>query len=763
MIKNVVVNAFIIAALCIVAAAMVVPGVSASTYTIDVNEDATIMYGRMTGGVITEDRGDRNYGGTDSLLINRGGSMDNNQKAYIKFLLPYSGLNSPALTSAQLQFTVTDTNGGGVKVYGLTGNDDVYEWEEGTGQGTAVDPLSKWITWNNAPGNQVNGYGIDTAKVYGGTSLDTVAACTTGINTVDVTNYIRGLNGKNAAFIVIASGSGSTHDIASKENAGIDGPKLVVEINENDMSLIKNTSYALDVNTLTISNVANGIPLDVFLSNIEVYDGAQKLIVEKDGITPVNGGAIRDGMKLKVISASGKETTYTINGKEYIIEDIQFNINDEPVSALTEGNIVASVEVQNYSGNAATFIMAVYHQSQLIQCIVDSKKNISGKATLSCSANIMNTDGVSMKAMLWEGMESQIPLCDAKSLVQAPKFKHPGILQSQSDLDFMKAAVNGTADHPMKAGYDKMAADSHAGLGYIPHAYSVVHVFSSGVGEEENHLRDDAHAAYAHALRWVATGDPAYKDKSIEILNTWADTCTDIVGDTNNQATLEVSWALPLWAGAAEIIRFYDHGSAGWTESDIKKFKTFILMLKSEVDEPCSSAPNWRASRGLARMAAGVFLDDWELYRRGYAEADYQIGHIGSDGTPSENFRDSGHCQYNIIATSQAAEIALQQGDLSLYNKRLPGEADTVKPLLWRQSEYFVREMLGNIPPGGVDYTAQNKRNPPYEMLLARYTNLFSLPMPYTEQFITNYNRPVDVSERHFIGWTTLTHAGLNP
>lgn len=339
-------------------------------------------------------------------------------------------------------------------------------------------------------------------------------------------------------------------------------------------------------------------------------------------------------------------------------------------------------------------------------------------------------------------------------------FIHPGILNGQYDLDYMKTYVNRSGAHPRKVGYQKMTSSSQAKLDYSYQAFSEVEVMASGSSESEGHFRNDAHAAYAHALNWVITSDQRSKNKSIEILNAWANTFTRIVSTTETQPTLEASWALPLWVSAAEIIRHYDDGDAGWSDEEINNFESFVTKLTDAVNGPIASAANWKASRALARMAAGVFLENRDIYNQGYTEANAQIVLIGSDGKPSENDRDAGHCQYNVIATSQAAEIAFHQGDDSFYLKRLPGEPPSVNPLLFRQSEYFVRELMGDVPQGGKNYSSyQYKHNPPYEMVLACYKYDFGMLMPQTEKFVIQDNRPVDISESHFVGWTTLTHA----
>jgi hypothetical protein len=81
------------------------------------------------------------------------------------------------------------------------------------------------------------------------------------------------------------------------------------------------------------------------------------------------------------------------------------------------------------------------------------------------------------------------------------------------------------------------------------------------------------------------------------------------------------------------------------------------------------------------------------------------------------------------------------------------------KPNLLKQSEYYVRERMGDPPPGGIDYSSANKHDQPYEMLLARYENDFGMSIPYTKKYVKAYNRPEGIGDGHFVGWGTLTYA----
>ena len=105
---------------------------------------------------------------------------------------------------------------------------------------------------------------------------------------------------------------------------------------------------------------------------------------------------------------------------------------------------------------------------------------------------------------------------------QAPdSFAHPGVLSSQVELDALKEAVQTSNGHPQVAGYARMADETLGNLDYTPTPYANVHVIAPGVGDEERAFRQDAHALYIHAIKWVVTGDDAHRDKAIEIADAW--------------------------------------------------------------------------------------------------------------------------------------------------------------------------------------------------------------------------------------------------
>src|SRR5688572_4347188 len=109
-----------------------------------------------------------------------------------------------------------------------------------------------------------------------------------------------------------------------------------------------------------------------------------------------------------------------------------------------------------------------------------------------------------------------LALCAATALAAA-SFRHPGVLNTQEELDFIKAKVNGAEAHAMKQGYERLKTWKGAFLSYQPSPEATVEVLASAVGPSEQNFRDAAHAAYAHGLQWVVTGDSRHRDKALQV------------------------------------------------------------------------------------------------------------------------------------------------------------------------------------------------------------------------------------------------------
>lgn len=202
------------------------------------------------------------------------------------------------------------------------------------------------------------------------------------------------------------------------------------------------------------------------------------------------------------------------------------------------------------------------------------------------------------------------------------KFAHPGLLHSKEDFDRMKTNVANNVD-PWLAGYNKMISNSHASSTYVMKGPVAILIRGGGSKEEpaaDNYstVMNDAHAAYLTAIRWKITGDAAYANKSIQILNAWAATCTKISGDSNKALGAGIYGYQ--FANAAEIMRDY----SGWNAADLAKFKKWMLDVFYPVNydflqthyNTCSSHywANWDLCNLASIMSIAVLNDDVEKY-----------------------------------------------------------------------------------------------------------------------------------------------------
>lgn len=276
-------------------------------------------------------------------------------------------------------------------------------------------------------------------------------------------------------------------------------------------------------------------------------------------------------------------------------------------------------------------------------------------------------------------------------------FAHPGLLHSQADFDRMKTKVANQVD-PWISGYNKMISNSHASATYAMKG-PVVKLIRGGGSKEEpspdnySTAMEDAHAAYLTAIRWKITGDVAYANKSIQILNAWAATCTSISGDSNKALGAGIYGYQ--FANAAEIMRDY----SGWNATDLAKYKKWMLDVFYPVNKAfldthwnaCNTHywANWDLCNLASIMSIAVLNDDVTMYNFainylmkgvGNGQLLKAINHIhpksANDdidlGQIQESGRDQGHTLMVIGLLGSIAKMGDTQGlDIYGYNDNM--------------------------------------------------------------------------------------------
>lgn len=150
---------------------------------------------------------------------------------------------------------------------------------------------------------------------------------------------------------------------------------------------------------------------------------------------------------------------------------------------------------------------------------------------------------------------------------------------------------------------------------------------ATGTGATENYAVafKDAAAAMQLALRWQITGDNAYADTAVKILNDWAKTCTKITANDNNQYLL-AGFQGYQFANAGELLRAY----SGWKRADFAVFKAWMkdvwyaknywFLSTHGGSGVCNLHywSNWELANLASVFSIGILLEDPEIINFGY-------------------------------------------------------------------------------------------------------------------------------------------------
>ncbi|HJZ97922.1 MAG TPA: alginate lyase family protein [Candidatus Solibacter sp.] len=351
-------------------------------------------------------------------------------------------------------------------------------------------------------------------------------------------------------------------------------------------------------------------------------------------------------------------------------------------------------------------------------------------------------------------------------------FVHPGVLVNRAQLAEIKGRVAAGIE-PQKSAFAALKASRWGAMDYTPHPRETVECGSNsnpdlGCKAEQS----DSEAAYAQALLWSITGDKAYAETAIRIMNAWSSTLTG--GHTNNNGPVQASWTGDVWPRAAEIVRY---SYTGWSDTGIARFQNMLTTqyLPSIIHGTCENG-NKELTMSAALINIGVFNDDRKAFElgvkmwRGRAPAYIYLNSDGPkpiepvgcgeaiwgnkgivpelvDGLLQETQRDSGHANLALSGMVDAAETARQQG-LDLYGE----VGKRVMAALEFQAQY--------LPPNNAKRPENLEFNlhPTWEIAYNHFHDRLGFALPKMSAVLPG-NRPTGVN--HHMNWETLTHAGM--
>ncbi|MCW3610619.1 LamG-like jellyroll fold domain-containing protein [Burkholderia cenocepacia] len=344
----------------------------------------------------------------------------------------------------------------------------------------------------------------------------------------------------------------------------------------------------------------------------------------------------------------------------------------------------------------------------------------------------------------------------ADAVTTSQAFAHPGLLHTQADFDRIAQKVAASAS-PWLDGWNKLIGNDHAQLSWSPRPQAVVRRGGTGA---QNYpvLYKDIAAAYACALRWKISGNAAYADKAVKIMNVWSSKLQNLAGDSN------VDLAAGIYgyefANAGEIMRTY----SGWAAADFAAFQAMMVdkfypintdfLRRHNNTDITHYWANWDLCNIASIMAIGVLCDDHAKFDEAVnyfiggpgngaiAQAVYYL-HPGHLGQWQESGRDQGHNTLGIALGGAICEMAWNQG-IDLYghdnNRFLAGAEYVAKANLVQPDGTF--PPVPYVPYANVDETqtlfstdSQGTIRPCWALVYNHYVNRKGLAAPWSTKF----------------------------
>ena len=333
---------------------------------------------------------------------------------------------------------------------------------------------------------------------------------------------------------------------------------------------------------------------------------------------------------------------------------------------------------------------------------------------------------------------------------QPEAFVHPGGIHTQADLDRMATQVADSAS-PWIDSWNILVVNPHSSLSWRPRP--VATVVRGGTGQNYSLLYNDTAAAYACALRWYISGDTAYADKAMEIMNAWSSTLIRITGTSDKY--LAAGLYGYQFANAAEIMRLY----SGWTAEDSAQFQNMMVTIFYPMNHDflvnhngaCISHYwcNWDACNLASMISIGVLCDRQDIFDE--AVDYYQNGagngsiwnavyylHPENLGQWQESGRDQQHSMLGLGLLATVCEVAWNQG-IDLYadadNRLLTGAEYIATYNLGYDAPYVPYNNCDNVNQTSISPGGRGGIRPSWEQIYNHYVNRKGLSAPNTEAY----------------------------
>lgn len=332
---------------------------------------------------------------------------------------------------------------------------------------------------------------------------------------------------------------------------------------------------------------------------------------------------------------------------------------------------------------------------------------IEGNDSSSLEETMKKTEEIQSTSDISSGNKTEIetttPAHNLPSGEQQCVFNHPGILYTQSSIEYMKYAV----DNKISPNYDtwlELLNSPLSSTDWSPRAVETI--VRGGNGDNVSRLYIDVARAYQCALIWKISGDTAHGQTACRILNSWSATLKTVTGNADRYlASGLFGYQL---ANVSELMR--DHPDFKVEQMQNMLLNVFYYPLNERFlvgnqygadhnDAYISNYwANWDLCNMASAMAIGIFCERQDIYNK--AVKYYQSGlgngslynaipYVYDDGTAQwqESGRDQGHTNLGLGLMACICEMAWSQGD-DLY-----GMSDN---RLFKAAEYIAKYNNGN-------------------------------------------------------------------
>lgn len=370
-------------------------------------------------------------------------------------------------------------------------------------------------------------------------------------------------------------------------------------------------------------------------------------------------------------------------------------------------------------------------------------------------------------------------------------FNHPGILHTQSSIEYMKYAV----ENKISPNYDtwlELLNSPLSGTDWSPRAVDTI--VRGGNGDNVSRLYIDVARAYQCALIWKISGDAAHGQTACRILNSWSATLKTITGNADRYlASGLFGYQL---ANISELMREHPDFKVEQMQNMLLNVfyyplnERFLVGNQYGADHNDAYISNYWANWDLCNMASamaiGIFCERQDIYHK--AVRYYQSGlgngslynaipYVYNDGTAQwqESGRDQGHTNLGLGLMACICEMAWSQGDdlYGMSGNRLLKAAEYVAKYNNGNDVVFSEYEWGSGKKGDIMHhyeispSGRGEIRPIWSMIYNHYSGRMGLAAPNIEKRLeaAGYKEYGAVSGGHATtydqpGWGSLTYAG---